>query len=169
MLRPYRKSLRAVRQEFRDRLADRLGEALIIGTEARQRMVGIDVQLYASRHRNPPPRRGPHRLLDGIARQPRRQRAAGPAARHAFRPLQRQALGGGERRPQDLGTAPVQDVAGLVVHVLGDGGERVSLHLPQLYRQQFEKMLVGVRRAEAVTLWWSAVPARYVQRESKLP
>src|SRR5437016_2002855 len=76
MLRPYRKSLRAVRQEFRDRLADRLGEALIIGTEARQRMVGIDVQLYASRHRNPPPRRGPHRLLDGIARPPRRQRAA---------------------------------------------------------------------------------------------
>src|SRR6266849_2620694 len=82
MLRPYKKSLRAVRQEFRDRLADGLCQPILIGAEAGERMVGIDVQLHAPRDRDAAPRRRRPCLLGGIARKPRGERPSGTAARH---------------------------------------------------------------------------------------
>src|SRR5260370_25720039 len=54
---PLQKPLRAVRQEFRDRLADGLRQRILIGAEAGERMVGIHRQLHAPRDPDCAPRR----------------------------------------------------------------------------------------------------------------
>src|SRR5207247_7125855 len=137
--------LRAVWQEFRDRLADGLRQPLVVGAEPGERVVGIDVQLHAARHRDAAPGRRAAGFLVGVARQPRGERTAGATARHPLGAFQRQPVGRRQRGAEDTGAPPLQDVPRLVVHVFGNRGERRALHLPQLDREQLEEVAVGGR------------------------
>src|SRR5438552_12294170 len=69
--------LRAVGQEFRDRLADGLRQPVVVGAQPGEGVVGVDVELDPARHRNAAPDSGPTGLLVGIACQPGGERAAG--------------------------------------------------------------------------------------------
>src|SRR3989442_12352330 len=84
---------RQVRQQFRERLPDHLGDARFLGPDAGERMVGIHVQLHAVPDRNAPPRGRAAGVLGGVARPPRGERAARAAARHPLRAPQRQSVG----------------------------------------------------------------------------
>src|SRR5207237_1135162 len=75
--------LRAVRQEFRDRLADGLRQSILVRAKAGERMIGIDVQLHTARDGDPSPGRRGTGFLDGIPCEPGGQCPSGTAARPA--------------------------------------------------------------------------------------
>src|SRR6185503_6341397 len=62
-------------------MAWRIVSASPCGSEPRQRVLRVDMQLDAARHGDAAPRRRAARLLVGVAREPCGQRAAGAATR----------------------------------------------------------------------------------------
>src|SRR5205823_13374768 len=160
--------LRAVRQEFRDRLADGLRQPILIRAKAGERMIGIDVQLYTARDGDPSPGRRGTGFLDGIPCEPGGQCPSGTAAWHAFGTLQGQPVRRWQRGAQHLSAATFQDVAGLILHVLGDRRERRAFHLPQFDRQQLQEMPIRICRGGPAAFGWADQAARHVESDGAL-
>src|SRR5438105_4489327 len=160
--------LRAVRQEFRDRLADRLCQRILIRAKPGERMIGIDVQLYASRDGDASPCRRHTSFLDGIPGEPCGQGPSGTAAWHAFGTLQGQPVRRWQRGTQHLSAATFQDVSGLILHVLGDRRESRAFHLPQFDGEQLEKMAIRIRRGGPSTFGRAHEAARHVEPNGAL-
>src|SRR5881409_3485254 len=108
-------------------------------------MCRLDVQLEPATYWDTAPRARHVRLALGVARHPRSEHPAGFAARRLALRTQRQTVRHRQRRPEGLRRPALQHVARLILHVLGDRGERGPIHLAQLDPQQLQEVAIGVR------------------------
>src|SRR5256885_966868 len=115
-------------------------------------MSRLDVELDTPADRNAAPGARALGVAGRVACDPGGERPPRFPARRGALALERQLIRHRQRSAQGLSRPPLQHVARLVLHVLGDRREGRTLHLPQLDPQQLEEVTIGVGGGRAPSL-----------------